>query len=172
MSAENTPDPPEAVRPASGVSLLERREIEAGIAARLIRAFGDALGRRRSIEIAAEAVRADAMAGGKRAAEALGGNSLADLARFVRETWAQGDALTVDFVEETGDVLRFNVTRCRYAEMYERLGLMDLGPCLSCARDEAFAHGLNPRLRLDRAGTLMDGAPLCDFRFVLAEAGD
>jgi hypothetical protein len=51
--------------------------------------------------------------------------------------------------------------------LYERLGMKELGFCLSCSRDEAFARGFNPRLRLARSQTIMQGAPFCDFHFTL-----
>ena len=53
--------------------------------------------------------------------------------------------------------------RCRYAELYQRLGMHDLGYCLSCSRDPAFARGFNPRLTLTRTRTIMEGAYSCDF---------
>ncbi len=64
----------------------------------------------------------------------------------------------------------FNVTRCRYAEMYRELGIPHLGPVLSCARDFALIEGFNPLIRLTRTQTLMDGAPTCDFRYRLDDA--
>jgi hypothetical protein len=65
--------------------------------------------------------------------------------------------------------LSFNVTRCRYAEMYRSLGLEDLGGSLSCARDFALVEGFNPEIELKRTQTIMEGAAYCDFRFKLRE---
>jgi hypothetical protein len=59
----------------------------------------------------------------------------------------------------------FNVTRCRYAEMYRRLGLADLGPILSCSRDGEMIAGFNPDIEFRRTQTLMVGATHCDFRY-------
>lgn len=151
----------------SPISHLLRREIQAPIAAGLIRAFAAALGRDRALEIAGEAVRADAAAAGRETAESMGGGTLALLERLVRELWGAEEAMTVRFLEVTAHTLHFDVTRCRYAELYERLGMRELGFCLSCSRDEAFARGFNPRLTLRRTQTIMQGAPLCDFRFEL-----
>jgi hypothetical protein len=149
------------------VSHLLRREIQAPIAAALIRGFAGVLGRDRALEIAEAAVRADAAAFGRQAAERLGGGTLAGLERLVREVWAADDAMTIRFLEVTDHTLHFDVTRCRYAELYERLGMRDLGYCLSCSRDEPFARGFNPRLALRRTQTIMQGASTCDFRFTL-----
>jgi hypothetical protein len=51
--------------------------------------------------------------------------------------------------------------------MYEREGMKELGFCLSCSRDEPFTKGFNPRMKLLRTRTIMEGASHCDFRFVL-----
>jgi hypothetical protein len=63
--------------------------------------------------------------------------------------------------------LDFNVTRCRYAELYRALGLEDLGGLLSCGRDAAMIEGFNPDVELTRTQTIMEGASHCDFRYRL-----
>ena len=68
------------------------------------------------------------------AAAALGGNNLSHLKQAV-ETWKAGGALELEVLRDDAGAFEFNVTRCRYAEMYHRLGLADLGPILSCNRD-------------------------------------
>lgn len=149
------------------LSHLQRREIQAPIAACLIQGFAEAIGREKALAIAAEAIREEARDMGRRMAEKLGGNGLAELHRLVEELWAEGEALTVRFLEKNEKRLGFDVTCCRYAEMYEANGMKDLGFCLSCNRDAAFAEGFNPRIRLVRTQTIMEGAACCDFRFFL-----
>lgn len=153
--------------PSSEVSHVQRREIQAPIAACLIRGFAAETGLDRAVEVATAAVQADATEAGKAMAGQYGGNSMAELARIVKEVWAKDEGLVVENLEETEDSLNFDVTRCGYAEAYEKLGMKDLGTCLSCSRDEPFTRGFNPRMRLIRTQTIMEGAPFCDFRFVL-----
>jgi fumarate reductase iron-sulfur subunit len=92
---------------------------------------------------------------------------MADLLRVVREIWAEDEALEFDVLEMNEKGLSFNVTRCRYAELYEQMGVKEFGYCLSCNRDEPLTKGFNPRMRLVRTQTIMEGADYCDFRFVL-----
>ncbi len=146
---------------------LERREIQAPVAASLIQAFAEEMGWEQAIGIATRAIQADAEQGGRGAAERYGGNSLAELARVVREVWAADDAIAIRVLEESERVLRFDVVRCRYAELYERMGMKNLGFCLSCSRDGAFARGFNPRINLARTQTIMEEATVCDFLFTL-----
>ena len=149
------------------MSHLKRREIQAPIAALLIRGFAGVMGQDKAVEAATAAVQADAMMAGRIMAEKYGGNTMKDLGRVVKEIWAEDDAITIQVLEETERNLSFDVTRCRYAELYEKAEMKDLGFCLSCCRDEPFAKGFNPRMRLLRTQTIMQGASLCDFRFVL-----
>jgi hypothetical protein len=153
--------------PSSEISHLKRREIQAPIAACLIRGFASEMGLDRAVEVATAAVQADAMEAGKAMASRYDGNSMAELGRVVREIWAEDDGLIIDNLEETARSLSFDVTRCCYAELYDKLNMKELGFSLSCSRDEPFTTGFNPRMRLIRTQTLMEGGPLCDFRFVL-----
>jgi hypothetical protein len=59
----------------------------------------------------------------------------------------------------------FNVTRCKFVEMYEEMGARDLGFLLSCNRDFAMFEGMAPELAFERTQTRMQGAAFCDFRY-------
>ncbi len=152
---------------ASGLSLLERRKIEAAIAASLINGFAEESGREKATQTACRVIEQLAKEAGRQMGEGRGTNRMADLARIWREVWSHGGALEIRFLSETEDQLFFDVTRCRYAEEYEKLGVREFGFCLSCIRDSAFAAGFNPRIRLKRTQTIMEGASSCDFRYTL-----
>jgi hypothetical protein len=146
------------------VTLLDQREIEARIVGPLVRAFEKELGPERTRAVVAGVVRGLARESGCAAAVAQGGNGPRELAAAV-ERWRAGGALELDVIRLDDDALEFNVTRCRFAEMYRRLGLEDWGAVLSCGRDGAMVEGFNPGLELTRSQTLMEGAGHCDFRF-------
>jgi L-2-amino-thiazoline-4-carboxylic acid hydrolase len=151
--------------------LLERREIEARIVGPLIRAFSDELGHERTLEIVAGVIRELARESGAELARVLGEQTLEAFAQSL-DRWRENGALEIDVLEQSPARLSFNVTRCRYAEMYRALGLADLGASLSCQRDFALARGFNPAIELTRTQTIMGGAPFCDFRFRLPEDGE
>ena len=148
-------------------SLLKRREIEARIVVPLVRAFAEKMGREQALAVATKVVQALACAAGREMAKKLGANDMAAFTRVVRDVWAQDKALEMSMLEETDLKFSFNVIRCAYVELYERLGMKEFGYCLSCSRDAAFAEGFNPRLKLQRTQTIMEGAPHCEFRFSL-----
>jgi hypothetical protein len=149
--------------------LLEQREIEARIVGPLIRAFADELGEERAFSIVAQVIQGLARQSGAELARLLGEQTLDAFARTL-DRWREKGALEIEILEQSPQRLSFNVTRCRYAEMYRALGLADLGASLSCQRDSALAQGFNPDIELTRTQTIMEGAPFCDFRFRLAGA--
>ena len=77
-----------------------------------------------------------------------------------------------EVLEQTEEKLSFDVTRCRYAEMYRALGIPEVGALLSCNRDFSLVEGFNPDVKLTRTQTVMEGASHCDFRFVLRKPRD
>ena len=154
-------------QPSLDVSILKRREIQSPLLACVLAGFINEIGYDKAMEIATAAIQTDAMKAGKAIAEKYGGNTIKVLDRLLREEWAEEDALVFSISEKTGQGLSFNVTRCRYAEMYDRLGLKEFGFYFSCNRDAAFIKGFNPCMKLLRTRTIMQGADICDFRIVL-----
>ena len=144
--------------------LIDQREIEARIVGPLIHAFIAEIGEQRTLEIVRGLIRDLARKGGSDLAKALGDHSLEAFARGL-DRWRENGALEIDMLEQSPTRLSFNVTRCRYAEMYKALGLGDLGGSLSCERDFALVQGFNPEIELTRTQTIMEGAACCDFRF-------
>ena len=142
--------------------LLREREIEAKVIAPLVRAVAAEVGEERAREILAGVIRDLAREAG--CAAARGGNDLKHL-REVVERWTAGGVLELTVLQSDEHAFHFNVTRCRFAEMYQRLGLADLGPLLSCGRDGAMIEGFNPGIKFTRTQTIMEGATHCDFRY-------
>ena len=60
--------------------------------------------------------------------------------------------------------MNFNFTRCRHAEIYEEMGLRDIGQLLSCRREADFCTGYNPDIDFERNKTIMKEASHCEFR--------
>jgi hypothetical protein len=144
--------------------LLQQREIEARAIAPLFRAFVAEVGEERARELLKGVIQQLALDAGCSAAISLGGNDLADLKQLVGK-WSESGALEFTVLQDDADVFAFNVTRCQFAEMYHRLGLVDLGPILSCGRDARTIEGFNADIALSRTQTIMEGAAFCNFRY-------
>lgn len=146
------------------IGVLKRREIEARILAPFVDALAQEFDRERVLAILRETIIDVARRQGAERAAAMGDNSLAAFANSAGD-WRKGNALEIDVLELNDERYSFNVTRCRYAEMYRSLGLADLGAVLSCNRDYSLVEGFNPEIALVREQTIMQGAPCCTFRY-------
>lgn len=145
---------------------IEKRAIEALAIAPLIRAVSERIGRDEALTILEEVNQREALQRGRNTAEKMGQNGIAELVDEVAG-WGRGGVWEMDVLEQTLTTYFFNVTRCPYYEKYRELGLEEFGVGFSCCRDEPFARGFNPNLRLVRTKTLMEGAEHCDFRYYL-----
>lgn len=154
----------ESVDRLNAVGILRRREIEARVLAPIIEAVGKEFGRERVVEIVRDAIAGIARSQGQAMAAAREDVSLIGFAGTL-EPWTRDDAIEMTVHEATADRLSFDVTRCRYAEMYRALGIADLGAALSCSRDEALIEGFAPDITLTRTDTIMQGASCCTFRY-------
>jgi hypothetical protein len=151
------------------MAMLEKRRIEAAI----LKHVYDTLKASHGVEAAqrtiAQAVRQSAMAQAADMAAKVGGQT--SLKTFIdrQEQWTRGEALEREVIEESATRYRYNVTRCKYAEMYRDMGLGEIGHLLSCQRDGTFCEGYDPRIKLKRTQTIMQGASHCDFDYAFEE---
>lgn len=146
------------------LGILSRREIEARVIVPIVDAFSQEFGRESTLEILSCTIKQIANQQGIQLAKNMGGNSIRDFARAL-DAWKKDDALRIEMIEQDDSRLYFNVVRCRYAELYEKLGISELGVILSCNRDQALIEGFNPNIKFERSQTIMEGAKLCDFRY-------
>ncbi len=148
------------------IGVLKRREIEARVIAPLVEELSGEFGRHRVLEILKRVIVRIAAGQGEGLAARIGGCSPAHLADSLKD-WKKDDALEIEVLELSNEKLSFNVNRCRYAELYEALGIPELGEILSCDRDLSLSEGFNPQLKLTRTQTILRGAAHCDFRYTL-----
>lgn len=145
------------------LSILTQRRIEAGFAKGVFEEMKAELGEDAAKRILTNAVvklaKSTAAEMAKSAPPGLDGF------RSILPRWTAEDALAINVIKSTPEEFHFNVTRCRYAEMYRAMGIADLGAVLSCNRDGAFCEGFDPNLKMERTQTLMGGASHCDFRY-------
>lgn len=154
---------------ADTMAMLERRRIEAAILKHVYEALKESHGREVAAKTVAESCRRSAIEQAQKLAAEVGGKTSMQTFIDRQAQWRLGDALTIEVLEKSDSVYNYNVTRCRYSEMYREMGLGEIGHLLSCERDGAFCEGYDKRLQLKRTQTLMEGASHCDFRYTLDE---
>jgi len=148
------------------IGVLTRREVEARILSPVIEALGQSFGRDQVLSEVQSTIIKIAREQGADLSKLMENNTLQDFYETLK-FWTRDNALEIEVIEESEEVLSFNVTRCRYAELYDSLGLREIGTIFSCARDFALIEGFNPDVSLTRTQTIMEGAPFCDFRYRL-----
>ena len=149
----------------AGLSMLDKRRIEAEMLGHVYAVLRESHGEAAARAAVAEAVRRSSTEQASRFAAATPGGTSLDGFEAMQPLWTQGGALEVVVRERTATGFAFDVTRCRYAEMYKAMGLGEIGPLLSCQRDGTFCEGYDKRLKLTRTQTIMQGASHCDFRY-------
>ena len=149
----------------SELPIIELRRIEANIIRPIYEEMAAELGKENARRILGAAIRRNAIEQGRTLADVA--EEPAGIAGFAKllERWTANDALRIEVLEQDDERFDFNVTRCRYSEMYRDMGLGDLGAVLSCNRDGAFCEGYDPHLELTRTQTIMGGASHCNFRY-------
>jgi len=145
---------------------IEKRAIEALAIVPVIRAVSQKIGRDEALTMLEEINQHEAFQRGRSMAEEMEQNGIEELVAEVAG-WGHGGVWEMDVLEQTPSTYFFNVTRCPYYDKYRELELNEFGMYFSCCRDEPFARGFNPQLRLVRTKTIMEGADYCDFRYYL-----
>lgn len=148
----------------NSIGVLKRREIEARVIGPVIEAMCQEFDRERVLTVLRDTIIKLAREQGAALAEQMGGDSTHHFAKSMAN-WTKDNALEIEVLAQSDERFDFNVTRCRYAEMYRALGLAELGATLSCNRDGALIEGFNPDIVLERAQTIMQGDACCTFRY-------
>lgn len=145
--------------------IIELRRIEANVIKPIYEEMVAEVGAAAAQKIIGNAIRKAAIAQAQTFAERDGPDR--DMRSFqdLYGLWTKGGALETEELERTEDTFHFNVTRCRYAEMYREMGLGEIGHLLSCNRDGSFCEGYSDKITMERGQTIMGGASHCDFRY-------
>ena len=148
------------------IPTLTKRKLQAQVIGPIYAEMVAQVGEEKASAILDAAIRKAAIAEGKEFAEKAPGGvtSMADFIKLY-ELWTADGALEVNVIEANDTTFNFDVVRCKYAETYKEMGLGKIGHLLSCNRDGTFCEGYDPKIKLDRAQTIMGGASCCTFRY-------
>ncbi len=151
------------------VSLLDKTRMQAQVLVPVLRALRAELGKDKADAIVKQALRDWS----KQLFAAIGDG----IEGSPRRKWATmqsaldevtGKEVEFEMRRHDKEVLEFDVTRCRFAEFFRVLGEPELGALLICATDFDIAAASDGEVSLDRAQTIMQGAPSCTFRYKFA----
>ena len=134
----------------------------------VVSAISKKLGREKVEEALTSVIIEENLKRGKRMAKVMGNNSLNDLLEherqelFLPQELRESHLMEWEIVEQTDDKIEIKITRCLFAEAFKELGDTELGYIISCEQDFHFAKGFNPKIKLTRTKTLMEGHDYCD----------
>ena len=77
--------------------------------------------------------------------------------------------LNSDIVETTDHAYEIRVSECLWAKTFRDLGAAGIGYAVICHADYAYCQGFNPKIRMIRTKTLMEGDDCCNHRWVWEE---
>ena len=153
----------------SGLSLLDKIKMQAQVLVPVLRALRAELGEEKANALVRQALRDWS----KQLFAAIGDS----IEGSPRRKWATLrsalDDVTAQEVEfailrQDKETLDIDVTHCRFAEFFRALGEPELGSLLICATDVDILAPSEGAVSLERAQTIMQGAPSCTFRYKFA----
>ena len=152
------------------IPLIEQVKIQAQVLVPLVKALQAELGEERANAIVRKALGDLYRKYGEKWWRTQGASNLGEKLASAFEMFAAGDALEYEVVKKTPDAFELNVTKCRYAEFYKKIGAPELGFLLTCSADFSHAEGFGADVQLTRTQTIMQGASHCDFRYALKQS--
>jgi hypothetical protein len=151
------------------IPLLDQVRIQAQMLVPLVKALQAEMGEERANALVRKALGQRFREYGEKWWRAQGERSLGDKVASAFQLFAAGDALDYTVIKDTPEAFELNVTGCRYAEFYKKLGVPELGFLLTCSGDVDFfaAQGFGDAAQLTITQTIMQGASHCDFRYAV-----
>ena len=152
------------------IPVIEKRKLQAEVIIAIYDEMRDAFGELKAKEILKNAIKKNAVSEGSKLRQDIDkkvDKKTSVINRFIDvfELWKSEGALEINEIKKTNEVYHFDVTRCKYADMYDKMGIKDLGILLSCNRDYNFSIGFDKNLKLERNKTIMEGHKCCTFRY-------
>lgn len=163
-------------------TMLDSAKIQAQVLVPLLRAFREELGAERANRIAWKALAKWRDEVARDWAKSLP-DQTSNIERFVAFNKGQlnpiGDAIDFQWLEgesvfdgKPAERIEFNITGCRFAQLFRELGEPELGFALLCAFDGNVADEFGKGdVEFKRTQTIMQGANHCDFRYKLKQKG-
>lgn len=154
----------------SELSNFDLRAVQAQVIRPIYNEMVKVLGKEKTHEILKKAIQTSAReeAAAFAAQEPNGKTSMRsfiDLYNKRYKNWSSDCGLDVEVLRSDDKHLDFNVTRCGYVELYNKIGLGHLTELLACNRDGTFCEGYDPHIKLKRTETIPQGSSRCTFRY-------
>jgi len=94
---------------------------------------------------------------------------LAMMAIFTKTNPLFQRAMSYEFVEETKNSFEIKVSRCLWAETFRQANAAELGYITICHADYPMTTAFNPKIKMIRSKTLMQGHDCCNHHYVMED---
>jgi hypothetical protein len=142
-------------------TMIDAVKIQARVVIPIVKALERELGRERAHAIVGSAIAASYAEWQSSRARALNMHPREGNA-------AHGFPVETEVVEDTESSFGVDMVRCQFAEYFRSIGEPAIGSLLTCGVDFAAQAALRPDWEFRRSeGSLMSGAPRCEFRWRL-----
>jgi hypothetical protein len=131
----------------------------------LAKALSQDLGREKTIELLKKYTSERMLRMGQEQAKRSPDNTFGTYVAMFRGGYE--NTLTKEVVGDTDKAFELNVTECIWASTFLKADAGDIGYAGVCFGDYAWAEGFNPKIRLVRDKTLMEGHDCCNHRYIL-----
>src|ERR1700682_5183009 len=150
-------------------SLLDKTRMQAQVLIPVLRALRAELGKDKADAIVKQALRDWS----KQLFAAIGDGIEGSPRRkwaTIQSVWGEvsGREVELEVRRHDKEALEIDVTHCRFADFFRAFGEPELGALLICETDFDVAAAGKGEVSLDRAQTIMQGAPSCTFRYKFA----
>jgi len=123
------------------------------------------IGKQELLELLKKASFADNVALGKRLSGRI--DSMHTFAGpFRNENSGVGKTIVREVVEDSKHVFEMKITECLTEVVFREMDALDFGYACVCHADFGLPVGINPKLKLIRTKTLMQGHDCCNHRYV------
>jgi len=133
---------------------------------RLAKALQEELGKEKTIEFLKSNTRQRMLDYGESQAEKTDDHSLRQYTEQFRNLDSYKNTLVMEIVEDTEEAFELKVTECLWASTFRDADAGEIGFAMVCHGDYAWAEGFDPKIKLIRDKTLMEGATICNHRYV------
>jgi hypothetical protein len=151
------------------VSLLDKTRMQAQVLVPVLRALRAELGKDKADAIVKQALRDWSKQLFAAIGDGIDGSPRRKWAA-IQDVWGEVSGREVEFeiLRHDQEALDIDVTQCRFADFFRALGEPELGALLICEVDFDVVSAGESEVSLDRAQTIMQGAPSCTFRYKFA----
>jgi len=132
----------------------------------IVKAFSKQFGKDKVIELIKKHDAENMLKYGQSQAKKSPDNNFQTYVSMFRNNPYYDKTLTMEIVEDTEKAFEIKVTECIWATTFLQANAGEFGYAAICFGDYAWAEGFNPKIRMVRDKTLMQGDEYCNHQYI------